>query len=101
NRSASATVFRSSPVPGTISVEYSNGEENTMIVAKYIMIATGSHSKELPIFPFNEKVVLNSDEALEMKQLPSSMIIIGGGIIGIEWASMLVDYGVEVTVIEQ
>src|SRR5699024_11395150 len=41
------------------------------------------------------------DEALEMDQLPSSMIIIGGGIIGIEWASMLVDYGVKVTVIEQ
>ena len=90
-----------SPVPGTISVEYGNGEENTMIVPKYVMIATGSHSKELPIFPFNEKVVLNSDEALEMDQLPSSMIIIGGGIIGIEWASMLVDYGVKVTVIEQ
>lgn len=90
-----------SPVPGTISVEYDNGEENTMIVPKYVMIATGSHSKELPIFPFNKNVVLNSDEALEMEQLPSSMIIIGGGIIGIEWASMLVDYGVEVTVIEQ
>src|SRR5699024_1889230 len=90
-----------SPVPGTISVEYGNGEENTMIVPKYVMIATGSHSKELPIFPFKEKVVLNSDEVLEMDQLPSSMIIIGGGIVGIEWASMLVDYGEKVTVIEQ
>src|SRR5699024_10033027 len=75
-----------SPVPGTISVEYGNGEENTMIVPKYVMIA---------------KVVLNLDEAVEMYQLPSSMIIIGGGIIGIEWASMLVDYGVKATVIEQ
>src|SRR5699024_1894241 len=90
-----------SPVPVPISVEYDKGDENTMIVPIYVMIATGSHSKELPIFPFNKNVVLNSDEALEMEQLPSSMIIIGGGIIGIEWASMLVDYGVEVTVIEQ
>src|SRR5699024_5261470 len=44
--------------------------------------------------------VITSDEALEMQQLPQSIIIVGGGVIGIEWASMLADFGVEVTVIE-
>lgn len=44
--------------------------------------------------------VLTSDEALAMESLPSSIIIVGGGVIGIEWASMLSDFGVDVTVIE-
>ncbi|MEC0685748.1 FAD-dependent oxidoreductase, partial [Bacillus haynesii] len=44
--------------------------------------------------------VLSSDEALELEQLPASMLIVGGGVIGIEWASMLCDFGVDVTVIE-
>jgi dihydrolipoamide dehydrogenase len=39
--------------------------------------------------------VLTSDEALELEQLPASMLIVGGGVIGIEWASMLNDFGVE------
>ena len=43
---------------------------------------------------------MTSDEALVMNELPKSIIIVGGGVIGIEWASMLTDFGVEVTVIE-
>ena len=44
--------------------------------------------------------ILSSDGALRWTALPKSMIIVGGGVIGIEWASMLNDFGVEVTVIE-
>src|SRR5690606_39088527 len=44
--------------------------------------------------------IITSDEALQMEKLPQSMIIIGGGVIGVEWASMLSDFGVEVTIIE-
>lgn len=43
---------------------------------------------------------MSSDHALKMETLPSSVIIVGGGVIGIEWASMLADFGVEVTVLE-
>ncbi len=43
---------------------------------------------------------MSSDEALVMEELPESMIIVGGGVIGIEWASLLTDFGVKVTVIE-
>lgn len=43
---------------------------------------------------------MSSDHALKMETLPSSIIIVGGGVIGIEWASMLADFGVEVTVLE-
>lgn len=89
-----------SPVAGTISVEYESGEENTMIVPKNVLIATGSRPRKLGTLEYDGKYVLSSDEALEMEDLPSSIIIVGGGVIGIEWASMLADFGVEVTVVE-
>ena len=89
-----------SPMPGTISIEYANGEENTMIVPKNVLIATGSKPKSLPGLEIDGKLVMSSDEALEMEELPASIVIVGGGVIGIEWASMLADFGVDVTVIE-
>lgn len=88
-----------SPMPGTISIEYTNGDENTMIVPKNVLIATGSQPKTLGLDVDGEHL-LTSDEALDMKELPKSIIIVGGGAIGIEWASMLADFEVEVTVIE-
>lgn len=89
-----------SPVAGTISIEYESGEENTLIVPKNVLIATGSKPRQLGNLEFDGKYILSSDEALRMKDLPSSILIVGGGVIGIEWASMLADFGVEVTVLE-
>ncbi|MEC2158378.1 dihydrolipoyl dehydrogenase [Virgibacillus halodenitrificans] len=89
-----------SPMPGTISIEYANGDENTMIVPKNVLIATGSKPKSLPGLTLDGTYVMSSDEALQMEELPNSIIIVGGGVIGIEWASMLADFGVKVTVIE-
>lgn len=90
-----------SPLPGTISIEHENGEENTMIVPKKIIIATGSDSKELKELPFDEELILSSTGALNLTDLPKRVCIIGAGAIGIEWASMLIDLNVEVTVIEK
>ncbi|WP_042145846.1 dihydrolipoyl dehydrogenase [Paucisalibacillus sp. EB02] len=89
-----------SPLPGTISIEYANGDENTMLVPKNVLIATGSSPRTLPGLEIDGTYVMSSDEALQMETLPKSIIIVGGGVIGIEWASMLADFGVEVTVIE-
>lgn len=89
-----------SPLPGTISVERGNGEENDMLIPKQVIIATGSRPRMLPGLEADGKSVLTSDEALQMEELPQSIIIVGGGVIGIEWASMLHDFGVKVTVIE-
>ncbi|UOQ93680.1 dihydrolipoyl dehydrogenase [Halobacillus shinanisalinarum] len=89
-----------SPTAGTISVEMNNGEENEMIVPKNVLIATGSSPKSLPGLKVDGDLVMTSDEALNMKELPSSIIIVGGGVIGIEWASMLADFGIKVTVLE-
>src|SRR5699024_10391264 len=89
-----------SPMPGTISIEHENDEENTMIVPKKIIIATGSKPRELPDLPFDEELILSSTGALNLDALPDSICIVGAGAIGIEWASMLIDLNVDVTVIE-
>ncbi|GLC88781.1 dihydrolipoyl dehydrogenase [Lysinibacillus piscis] len=89
-----------SPMPGTISVEMSDGSENEMLVPTNVVIATGSKPRSMAGLPVDGKHVLNSDHALQLEALPKSMLIVGGGVIGIEWASMLCDFGVEVTVIE-
>ena len=89
-----------SPLPGTVSVEYANGEENDMLIPKQLIIATGSRPKMLPGLEADGTYILTSDEALELERLPQSMMIVGGGVIGIEWASMLNDFGVNITVIE-
>ncbi|MBM4762227.1 dihydrolipoyl dehydrogenase [Bacillus sp. B15-48] len=89
-----------SPMPGTISVEMKNGSENEMLIPKNIIIATGSKPRMIAGLEADGSYVLTSDEALELEDLPKSIIIVGGGVIGIEWASMMSDFGVDVTVIE-
>ncbi|WP_174734196.1 dihydrolipoyl dehydrogenase [Mesobacillus harenae] len=89
-----------SPMAGTVSVEMNNGEENEMLIPKNVIIASGSRPRSLPGMEVDGHYILTSDEALALEALPKSMIIVGGGVIGIEWASMLSDFGTEVTVIE-
>ncbi|SDH51830.1 dihydrolipoamide dehydrogenase [Alteribacillus persepolensis] len=89
-----------SPTAGTVSIEMNNKSENVMLLPKNLMVATGSKPRELPGLRANGENILTSDEALQLKELPSSIVIIGGGVIGIEWASMLSDFDVDVTVLE-
>ncbi|ARU63217.1 dihydrolipoyl dehydrogenase [Tumebacillus avium] len=88
-----------SPTAGAVSVERSNGEAE-IIAPRNVVIATGSRPRSLPGLEIDGKFVITSDEALEMEELPKSVIIVGAGVIGCEWASMLSDFGVEVTMIE-
>jgi dihydrolipoamide dehydrogenase len=89
-----------SPTPGTISVERTDGQENTMLIPQHVLIATGSSPRSLPGLEPDGHMVLTSDHALRLQQLPESILIVGGGVIGIEWASMLADFDVNVTVLE-
>ncbi|WP_028544169.1 dihydrolipoyl dehydrogenase [Paenibacillus taiwanensis] len=88
-----------SPQSGSVAVELEEGESVT-IVPKYLIIATGSRPRILPGLEPDGNAVATSDEALEWSSLPQSVAIVGGGVIGVEWASLLVDFGVDVTVIE-
>lgn len=89
-----------SPTAGTISITYSDDQEPEMIIPKSLIIATGSQPQSLPGLNFDEETVLSSDGMLQLEALPESLVIVGGGVIGMEWASMLHDFGVKVTVLE-
>jgi len=75
-----------------------NGEKT--LTGKNIIIATGSRPRDIPGFKYDEKKVLSSDGALMLEKLPASIIILGGGFIGVEFAHILNSFGVEVTVVE-
>lgn len=87
-------------MPGTISVEMADGSENEMLIPTNVLIATGSQPRTIEGIHVDGQIVMTSDHILELEHLPASILIIGGGVIGIEWASMLADFGVEVTVLE-
>ncbi|MGG4219761.1 dihydrolipoyl dehydrogenase [Paenibacillus jamilae] len=88
-----------SPKSGAVAVELEDGEMETVVPA-HLIIATGSRPRVLSGLEPDGEFILSSDEALTMEKLPASLIIVGGGVIGVEWASMLNDFGVEVTVVE-
>jgi dihydrolipoamide dehydrogenase len=75
-------------------------ESETEIEAKNIIIATGSRPAIIPAFPIDGANVLSSDHLLEMESLPGSMLIIGAGVIGCEWAFMLAQLDVKVEMVE-
>ncbi|MGP8248547.1 MAG: dihydrolipoyl dehydrogenase [Candidatus Dormibacteria bacterium] len=70
------------------------------VVASQILIATGARPKSLPGLTVDGKTVFTYREALELRQLPKSCVIVGGGAIGAEFAYVYSSYGVEVTVVE-
>src|SRR5699024_8968216 len=89
-----------SPLPGTISDEYEDGSKNTMLIPKNIIIETASKPRHLSNIEVDGKFILNSNHILEINEIPDSILIVGGGVIGIEWASLLQDIGANVTVVE-
>jgi dihydrolipoamide dehydrogenase len=72
-----------------------------VIKTKHILIATGSKSVELPFLKFNGNKVLSSDDILGLRELPGSLLIVGGGVIGCEFASLFSTLGTRVTVVEK
>jgi dihydrolipoamide dehydrogenase len=88
-----------SPRSGAIAVELADGESET-VVPKNVIIATGSRPRRIEGLVYDGVHIATSDEALDWSSRPSSILIIGGGVIGVEWASMLCDFGTEVTIVE-
>lgn len=78
-------------------VEVSNGQ---VIEGQNIILAAGSVPRSIPGFDVDGKIVMTSDEVLSLETLPSSVVVIGGGAIGCEFASMMSDLGAQVTVLE-
>ena len=77
-----------------------SGEKKEEIAAKYIIIATGSKPASLPFINIDKERIITSTEALELKEIPKHLIIIGGGVIGLELGQVYKRLGAEVSVIE-
>lgn len=75
-------------------------DDKTLVKAKNIIIATGSKTSYLPIKGADLKNVITSDEALDLKELPKKIVVIGGGVIGMEFAFIYANMGAEVYVVE-
>ena len=83
----------------TISIEGEKGEKKEL-TAKNIIIATGSKPTALPFLPVDKKRIITSTEALSLKEIPKELIVIGGGVIGLELGSVYARLGSKVSVIE-
>jgi dihydrolipoamide dehydrogenase len=85
--------------PNTMAVKLNNGQEETLS-AKNIIIATGARPRPFPGVEFDEQKVISYIPAILAENPPQSVVIIGGGAIGVEFAYVWVNYGVEVTILE-
>lgn len=72
----------------------------TKLEAKNVILAVGSKPRELPFAKFDGKHIMSSDHILEVQKIPGSLTLIGGGVIGIEFASLFTRLGTKVTVLE-
>lgn len=75
-------------------------DDELLCSSDYIVIATGSKPKQLDFLPYDGKFILSSDHILSLNNLPESLSIIGGGVIGCEFACILSQLGVKVEIIE-
>jgi dihydrolipoamide dehydrogenase len=75
-------------------------DDGTELVGAHVILASGSVPRTIPGFDVDGRLVLTSDEVLDLERLPASAVVIGGGAIGCEFASMLSDLGSQVTVLE-
>jgi len=83
---------------GKVAVASDTGTRE--LAAKNVILAVGSTPARIPGWPTDGGVVCTSDEALHWKELPARLLIVGGGVIGCEFACMMAQYGVRVTVVE-
>src|SRR6478752_5900308 len=85
--------------PKTIEVVAEDGTITTL-TAPVILIATGSSPVRPPEIPFDDRIIYDSDSILRMDRIPKTLAVVGGGVIGSEYASIFTALGVEVTLID-
>jgi dihydrolipoamide dehydrogenase len=85
--------------PGRIVITAEDGSTQ-LIRAENTVIATGSVPRSLPDLPIDGKYIITSDEILELTEVPGSLIVLGAGAVGVEFASMFARFGSDTTIIE-
>jgi len=84
---------------GKGTIEVFEGDKQTL-EAKDIIVATGSAARSVPGIEIDRKRIITSDEAIGLKELPKSLVIMGSGAVGVEFASIYRRFGTDVTIIE-
>ena len=86
--------------PRTVEVKTKEGGTETLEATKAIVIATGSSTIEIPTFKFDGKQIIGAKEAVSLREVPKRMLVIGGGVIGLELGMVYQKLGSELTVVE-
>lgn len=82
------------------TIKITSDKEESQVTTKNVIIATGSKPANLPFAKIDKKRIISSTEALELKEIPKNLVVIGGGIIGMELGSVYARVGSNVTVVE-
>src|ERR1700728_3255415 len=83
------------------TVRVTNSRQEQTFSAEHIVIATGTKPAETPKVPINGRNIIDSDQVLDMPEIPKSMIVVGGGVIGVEYTCMFAALGVRVILVEK
>jgi dihydrolipoamide dehydrogenase len=86
--------------PRTVEVKNAEGGVETITATKAVVVATGSSTIEIPTFKFDGKQIIGAKEAVSLKEVPKRLLVIGGGVIGLELGTVYQKFGSELTVVE-
>jgi dihydrolipoamide dehydrogenase len=86
--------------PNTVEVKLPDGTTETVTATKAIVVATGSTTIEIPTFKFDGKQIIGAKEAVSLRAIPKHLLVIGGGIIGLELGMVYQKFGSKLTVVE-
>ncbi len=85
---------------GKGKVEVTDGQAQTLSATREIIVATGSQPRSVPGITIDRKRIITSDEAIGLREIPRSIVILGSGAVGVEFASIFRRFGSEVTIVE-
>jgi dihydrolipoamide dehydrogenase len=86
--------------PRQVTVVPTGSTDQTTYAGKHLVLASGSYSRSLPGLDIDGRRVLTSEHALRLDRVPSSVVVLGGGVIGCEFASVWASFGAQVTIVE-
>jgi dihydrolipoamide dehydrogenase len=86
--------------PRQVTVVSTDSTDETTYSGRHLVLASGSHPRSLPALDIDGERVLTSEHALRLDRVPSSVVVLGGGVIGCEFASVWASFGAEVTIVE-
>src|SRR5262245_26885928 len=85
---------------GNGKVDVTDGDKQTLTASREIIVATGSQLRSVPGIEIDRTRIITSDEATQLKDIPKSIVILGSGAVGVEFASVFRRFGSEVTIVE-